>query len=255
MRGMMIAGNWKMNCLAAEATQLAKDVAAYAKDNDISTEIVLCPSHIWLQNLITDFKETPLRFGAQDCHHSDFGAFTGSVSAPMLQDIGAKYVIIGHSERRMFNHEGNELIRGKVALALEHKLKVILCVGETQRQREEGETNAVLDEQIEVGLPEGLRPENLVVAYEPVWAIGTGLTASTEQIEEAHNFIRKQLAAKMPAETIKILYGGSVKPSNATEILALDGVDGALVGGASLKTQDFCEIINAAEQQMLRKAA
>jgi triosephosphate isomerase len=185
--------------------------------------------------------------GGQDCHSEDFGAFTGDVSAPMLADAGARAVIVGHSERRTLHQESDELVRGKTLAAWRAHLMAIVCVGETEFERQAGATLSRLERQLEESLPDNATAENLVVAYEPVWAIGTGRTPTASDVADVHEFIRRRLCKRFggQGEAMRILYGGSVKPANAAELLGVKNVDGALVGGASLKADEFLAIAGA----------
>jgi len=242
MARKIAAGNWKMNGLAAQLDEAAAIGAAAG-----ATEVVLCPPATLLAQAKWKLQKTPVRLGGQDCHAAASGAHTGDISAAMLKDAGAEYVILGHSERRADHGESDEAVNAKITAARGEGLIAILCVGETEGQRDAGETLAVISRQIARSLPAGATPENTVVAYEPVWAIGTGRTATPIEIAEVHSAIRTQLIQihGATAADIPLLYGGSVKPSNATEIFAVKDVDGALVGGASLKAADFVPIMEA----------
>lgn len=253
-RKLFIAGNWKMNLSASESAALTGEIAANtAKDSCV--EVALCPPFVYLGAVRQSLQGSAIATGAQDVYWEANGAFTGQISTAMLLDIGCEYVIIGHSERRHTIElaEDDSIINRKVLAALAAGLKVILCIGETLDQRNEGLTESVLDKQLTAGLAKvaASLAEKLVIAYEPVWAIGTGQTATTAQAQEAHAFIRARLAELLGPEAakgIRIQYGGSVKPGNAAELLSQPDVDGALVGGASLKAGDFLEIIKAGEQ-------
>jgi triosephosphate isomerase len=240
-----IAGNWKMNGLASslsEAKAVADGVGA------TRVRVAICPPSLLISRMADALAGSKVLVGGQDAHWDDAGAFTGDVSAEMLADAGAKVVILGHSERRDAYRESDELVAKKVLAALRHGLEPIVCVGETLQQREAGETLAVVTGQVRGSLPAELKGRAFAVAYEPVWAIGTGLTPNLPQIEEVHGAIRRTLVERFgqEAEIVPILYGGSVKPSNAAEILHAREVGGALVGGASLKAEDFLAIIRAA---------
>jgi triosephosphate isomerase len=241
----LIAGNWKMNGLAASLSE-AKAVAAGL--TEITARVAICPSAALIAQMALALKGTSVAVGGQDCRAEASGAFTGDVAAEQLADAGASLVILGHSERRAGYGETDALVAAKVEAALRAGLEPIVCVGETLEQREAGEALAVVAAQVRGSLPAGLSGRAYSVAYEPVWAIGTGLTPTTPEIEDVHRAIRAVLvdmfgeAGRAPP----ILYGGSVKPSNAVEILAADEVGGALVGGASLKAEDFLAIIKAA---------
>jgi triosephosphate isomerase len=238
-RRALIAGNWKMYGLSASLGELDALKAALAAEPAFG-EVAICPPATLLAQAAWRVKGAPILLGGQDCHTGVEGAHTGDVSAAMLADAGAKLVIVGHSERRRDHGESDALVRAKAQAARAAGLTPIICVGETIEERQAGRAETTVGAQIAGSLPE---EGAIVVAYEPVWAIGTGLTASTAEIAAMHGFIRRALGARA-AET-RILYGGSVKPQNASEILALDEVDGALVGGASLKAADFAAIIRA----------
>ncbi|MCB1502452.1 MAG: triose-phosphate isomerase [Bauldia sp.] len=241
----LVAGNWKMNGTAAS---LAEIDAVMAGIGNARCDVAICPPATLIAQAVWKSKGSALMIGGQDCHPKASGAHTGDVSAEMIADAGGKLVIVGHSERRADHGEGDALVRAKAEAGWRAGLLVVLCIGETEAQRKSGETNAVLSGQLAGSVPDGATAQNLVVAYEPVWAIGTGLTASSDDIAAAHAHIRARLAERFGdgAKAIRILYGGSVKPGNAAEILGLDDVDGALVGGASLKAADFLAIVAAA---------
>ncbi len=247
MRKPLIAGNWKLNKTLAEAEALAKALVKELADVT-DTEIIIAPVFTALGRVAEIIADSPVSLAAQNCYPQETGAFTGEVSPLMLKDIGCQAVIIGHSERRQLLGETNQFINLKVKKALETGLQVILCVGETLDQRESGEMLEVLTAQVKGGLAD-LSPEqmtNLVIAYEPVWAIGTGKTASNEQAQEAHSFIRGLVQGLFDPDTstaCRILYGGSVKPDNVDGLMAQDDIDGALVGGASLNAEDFSRIV------------
>ncbi|NWG52911.1 MAG: triose-phosphate isomerase [Hydrogenophilaceae bacterium] len=238
-RRALIAGNWKMYGLAAALGELDALSAALAQQ-PVDADVAVCPPATLLAAAAARLKGSPILLGGQDCHTAPEGAHTGDISAVMLADAGARLVIVGHSERRRDHGETDALVRAKAEAALAAGLTPIVCVGETIEERQAGQAEAVVGRQIAGSLPE--RGE-AVVAYEPVWAIGTGLTASTAEIAAMHAFVRGVLGAR--GARVRILYGGSVKPQNAQEILALEEVDGALVGGASLKAADFSAIIRA----------
>jgi triosephosphate isomerase (TIM) len=242
-----LAANWKMNKTVAEAAEfvdaLLPRIAATQHD------VVICPPFLALSEVVERRRGTAVRVAAQNMHEGESGAFTGEISAPMLGEIDVDAVILGHSERRQLFGETDEALARKVPAALAADLEPILCVGETEEARDGGETETVLERQLQADLG-GVEPDDLdriVVAYEPVWAIGTGRTATPEQAQEACAFIRDVLRARgAAADAIRILYGGSVKPANAAELLALPDVDGALVGGAALEAEDFAAIVEAA---------
>jgi triosephosphate isomerase len=245
MRVKLAAGNWKMNGLAADLSE----VEALAKAHpDPGCEVLLCPPATLIAPMAARAAGGPIKVGAQCCHPAPSGAHTGDLSAAMLADAGAEYVIVGHSERRADHRERNDDVRAQARAALEAGLHAIVCVGETEGQRDASNTLDIISGQLAGSIPDLVTGENLVVAYEPVWAIGTGRTPTTEQIGEVHDFIRAKLEARFGAgvgRSVRLLYGGSVKPSNAAEIFAVSNVDGALVGGASLKAEDFGAIIAA----------
>jgi triosephosphate isomerase len=240
----LIAGNWKMNGLAASLDE-AKAVAAGLAATP--ARVAICPSTTLIAQMAWALKGTPVLIGGQDCHAEAAGAFTGDVAAEQLADAGARLVILGHSERRAGHGETDELVAAKTRAALRAGLEPIVCVGETLDQRKGGEALAVVTGQVRGSLPPELAGKSFAVAYEPVWAIGTGLTPTTPEIEEVHRAIRATLADLFgeAGRAVPILYGGSVKPGNAAEILHADEVGGALVGGASLKATDFLGIIGA----------
>ena len=246
-RKLIIAGNWKMNKTAAEALALVKGLKielAAVKEIDI----VVCPPFTALGEVSKAILDSNLRLGAQNMSENNYGAFTGEIAAGMLKEFSVRYVILGHSERRQYQKESDALIAKKVAAAHGASLKPIVCVGETLAEREAGQMEKVLETQVRGSLA-GLTPDQMretVVAYEPVWAIGTGKTATTQQAQDAHAFIRKQLVAMFDdavARQVRIQYGGSVKPANARELMSQPDVDGALVGGASLDVRSFSDII------------
>jgi triosephosphate isomerase len=243
MRRQIMAGNWKMNKNIAEAVDLASKLkAALAGVED--KEIVVCPTAVCLQSVADTLSDSEIAVGAQNIHWEDTGAYTGEISAPMIKSAGCSYVIIGHSERRQYFGETDETVNKKLASAIKHCLTPIVCVGETLEQREKDLTFKVIENQIKNGLL-GIDEKDLqrsVIAYEPVWAIGTGKTATPEQAQEVHAFIRS-LLPKSVAQDVRILYGGSVKPDNTSILMAKPDIDGALVGGASLKAEDFTKIV------------
>lgn len=245
MTRKLAAGNWKMNGTNASLTQIAALATAHP---DPVVDILLCPPATLLVQAASLAADSALMIGAQDCHPAASGAHTGDLSALMLADAGATAVILGHSERRENHHETNVLIAEKARAAHAAGLIAVICLGETLAQREAAQTLEVIAADLRASLPDSTTAANTVIAYEPVWAIGTGLTPSTAQIAEVHGLIRSLLAERLgeaQAASMRLLYGGSVKPSNAVEIFAIANVDGALVGGASLKAVDFTPIINA----------
>ncbi len=249
MRKPLVAGNWKMNGLRASLLELSMMAKAYSPALRARVEMLICPPAALLFPAAASALGSGIAIGAQDCHPKASGAHTGDLSAEMLFDAGASAVIVGHSERRADHGETDLVVRAKAEAVIGQGMLAILCVGETRAQRELGMALAVVEAQVEGSLPPGVSADQIVIAYEPVWAIGTGLTPTLTDIAEIHADIRKTLARLLGPETAartRILYGGSVKPSNAKEILALEDVDGALVGGASLKASDFMAIVEAA---------
>ncbi len=248
MRKPLIVGNWKMNMDRQGAVELARGLVESKVGGDV--EVGVCPPFVYLIPVYEVIKDSQIKLGAQDVYVEPKGAFTGEISPVMLKDVGCEYVIIGHSERRHIIGEGDELINKKLRSAIENGLKPILCVGEKLEERDAGNTERVVETQLAGGL-DGLSAEqlkDLVIAYEPVWAIGTGRNATPEQAEEVHIFVREWVKNRFGqefAENIRIQYGGSVKPSNAYELISQPDIDGALVGGASLKVDDFVGIIEA----------
>jgi triosephosphate isomerase len=242
----LVAGNWKMNGLKAALHEVEAVRAGIA---GASSEVAICPPATLIAAAAAAAAGSALLIGGQDCHAAASGAHTGDIAAEMVADAGGRLVIVGHSERRADHGEGDAAVRAKAEAAWRAGLLAILCVGETEAERRGGTTLAVLDRQLAGSVPDGATAANLVIAYEPVWAIGTGLTASTDDIVAAHTHIRSRLVERFGggAAEIRILYGGSVKPGNAAEILKLPPVDGALVGGASLKAADFLAIVGAAK--------
>jgi len=247
MRTPIMAGNWKMYKTAREAVDF---VARLQKElgNWDETEAVVAPSFVALALVAERLKGTKIAVAAQDCFWEEQGAYTGEVSVPMLRDAGCRYVIIGHSERRAYFGEGDEQVNKKVRAVLAHGLRPIICVGESLEQRDKGDTETVVERQVKEGM-KGLgeaATQAMVVAYEPIWAIGTGKTASPGQAQEVHAFIRKLLSdifGPEGAEAIRIQYGGSVKPDNVDELMAQPDIDGALVGGGSLEVESFARIV------------
>ncbi|MDD5669307.1 MAG: triose-phosphate isomerase [Candidatus Omnitrophica bacterium] len=252
MRKIIIAGNWKMYKTISEAIELANGLKRELSSLDYAAvDVVLCPPYTALSEVSEVLSGTEIKLGAQDVYWEDEGAFTGEVSCPMLKDAGCTYVIIGHSERRQFFSETNETVNKKLKAILKHGLIPIVCVGETLAERERNETFKVLENQVKKSLAEISQSDivKVIIAYEPVWAIGTGRTATPAQAEETQKYIRDLLSAvynKTISESIRIQYGGSVKPENTTELMKQPDVDGALVGGASLKILSFADIIKQA---------
>ncbi|MBI2516819.1 MAG: triose-phosphate isomerase [Opitutae bacterium] len=250
IRKKLIAGNWKMNKTAGEGVTLAKEIVD-AIGRETAVDAVLCPPFTALESVAHVLEGQAVKLGAQNMHPEKNGAYTGEVSAEMLRTLYVTHVILGHSERRTYFGETDAFINKKVLAALANELKPILCIGETLAEREGGSTLAVVQRQLEGALA-GVKPEQLtsvVIAYEPVWAIGTGKVATTAQAQEVHAFIRElltKLYGAPLAQKIRILYGGSMKPSNAPELLAQKDIDGGLIGGASLEAKSFVELVKAA---------
>ena len=250
MRKKIIAGNWKMNNDLNESQSLVSGIIS-GLGNDDKCEVIVCPPFTSLSEVHSLVKDSPVKLGAQNMFFEENGAYTGEISAGMLKSVGCEYVILGHSERRTIFGESDEWINNKIKKAIESELKVIFCIGETLAQREEGVTDAVVKNQIINGL-QNVTSENLktiTIAYEPIWAIGTGKTASPVQAQEVHAFIRnliEEIYSKESAENLIIQYGGSVKPDNAASLLSQPDIDGALVGGACLKPASFLSIIASA---------
>jgi triosephosphate isomerase len=253
VRQPIVAGNWKMNNTVAEAAELVGDLLGLLDGPGV--DVVLCPPFTALAAVGERLTGSPVVLGAQNVHWRPQGAYTGEISTAMLGELGCRYVIVGHSERRTLFHETDENVRRRVEAVLDAGMRPIVCVGETLDEREAGRTEKVVDGQVRRGLEGiGSRLAETVVAYEPVWAIGTGRTATPEQVAEVHAFIRNligEMAGGEVAAGMRIQYGGSVKPSNADELFALEDVDGGLIGGACLKADSFAEIVGAAA----RKAA
>jgi triosephosphate isomerase len=239
----LIAGNWKMNGLKASSAEFEAMIAG-APALAAKADLLVCPPATLIAGFADKAKGTKVAVGAQDCHPKGSGAHTGDLSAEMLADAGAGAIIVGHSERRADHGESDALVRQKAEAVWRAGLTAIVCIGETQKQRDTGQTLDICGGQLKGSLPDGATAANLVVAYEPVWAIGTGLTPTTQDVEQVHRFIRGVLTDRFKAEggRIRILYGGSVKPSNARELMAVANVNGALIGGASLKAADFLAI-------------
>lgn len=253
MSNFLIAGNWKMNCGPSEAAELAGNLAERWDKGSFNCEVVVSPPSISIPLVVDALKETDIKTAAQNVHTEDSGAFTGEISTPMIKDAGCTHVIVGHSERREYNGEDSDLVADKARKVIQDGLTAIVCVGENLDQRKSGNQEKVVMEQLDAVINKITYDEapNLVVAYEPVWAIGTGETASPEQAQEMHLFIRNFLKERWNPERskeVKILYGGSMKPANAEELLSQDDVDGGLIGGASLKADSFSELIEIAEK-------
>jgi triosephosphate isomerase (TIM) len=242
----LIAGNWKMNGLKASASEL-KGMMNGAGSVAAKADLLICPPATLLMGFVRLAQASPVRMGAQDCHASVFGAHTGDISATMIADAGGVAVIVGHSERRADHGETDTIVRAKAAAVIEAGLDAIVCIGETEAERDQGKTIDVVASQLAGSLPEGANPAKLIIAYEPVWAIGTGRTPTAAEVGDVHSVIRNALIARFSdaGEGIRILYGGSVKPANAAELMKVPNVNGALVGGASLKASDFLAIAAA----------
>jgi triosephosphate isomerase len=245
-RRPLVAGNWKMNGLRVSAVELGK-IRAGAGDLLTKVDLMICPPATLIMTFAQAAAGSKIEIGGQDCHAEPSGAFTGDISAEMLADLGARAVIVGHSERRTLHKETDADVRAKAEAAWRAGLTAIVCIGETRAERDAGQTLAVLGRQLDGSLPDGVTAARLVVAYEPVWAIGTGLTPTAADVAQAHQFVRKRIVERHGAvgNAVRVLYGGSVKPANAKELMAVANVDGALVGGASLKADDFLGIAAA----------
>ena len=247
MRKPIIAGNWKMNNTQATAVDLINDLKPLVKDVT-KTEIVVCVPFTCIEKVKKAVRGSKIKVGAQNVAWADKGAFTGEISADMLKEVGAEYVVIGHSERRQYFGETDKTVNMRTVQALKYDLKPIVCIGETLEERETNKTNEVLKTQIE-GAFAGFSAEDIkkvVIAYEPVWAIGTGKTATSEQANETIKYVRKVLAklfTRPVANKVRIQYGGSMNPKNATELMAMSDIDGGLIGGASLKADDFSKVV------------
>lgn len=250
MRKKIVAGNWKMNLNLQEGVALATELNETLKNEKANCEVIICTPFIHLAKVADCIDQNILKLGAENCADKEKGAYTGEVSAEMVKSTGAQYVILGHSERRQYYNETAEILREKVLLALKNNLKVIFCIGETLEEREANKQNEVVKAELEGSVFNLTKDEfaNIVIAYEPIWAIGTGKTATAEQAEEIHAYIRSLVAEHYDSETAdntSILYGGSCKASNAPELFGKPDIDGGLIGGASLKTADFKGIIDA----------
>jgi triosephosphate isomerase len=243
MRRPLVAGNWKMNGLRASTAELGKIVKGSAALTG-KADLMICPPATLIMSFVTETAGSAIEIGGEDCHAEPFGAFTGDISAEMLADAGATAIIVGHSERRTLHQETDAEVRAKVRAVWRAGLTAIVCIGEKRAEREAGLIFDVLGRQLDGSIPDGATAAKLVVAYEPVWAIGTGLTPTTADVAQAHAFIRRRLVSRhgAAADMVRVLYGGSVKPSNAKELMEVADVDGALVGGASLKAEDFLGI-------------
>lgn len=251
MKKLYIAGNWKMNTNANEASELIceiKDNLAAMQINPNIT-IIACPPFVNIETTARNIEGSIIRLGAQNCHYESKGAYTGEVSIPMLKYFACEYCIVGHSERRQYFNEANQFINLKIKALLQEKVSPILCIGESLQERQSKATFDVLQTQLDESL-QGISDDeikNIIIAYEPIWAIGTGVTATVEQIDETHNFLRSYLIGKYPqnGNEVPLQYGGSVNDKNAAEIFAIENVNGALIGGASLKAEQFINIIKS----------
>jgi triosephosphate isomerase (TIM) len=243
----LVAGNWKMNGLRSAAAEIDAVIAALSAGAPPNADVMICPPATLLADFAMRAAGRLLTIGAQDCHTAEAGAHTGDISAEMLADAGAIAVIVGHSERRADHGESDALVRDKAMAAHRAGLTAIVCVGETEAERRAGKTLAVVAGQLSGSVPENAKASDTIIAYEPVWAIGTGLTPTPDDVAEVHAMIRSELAKLVGGEgsAMRILYGGSVKPGNAAELMAVANVNGALVGGASLKASDFLGIVEA----------
>jgi triosephosphate isomerase len=245
-RRTLIAGNWKMNGMSFDGIALAKGVANKIKAaGDTSFDMLICPPYTLIGSVAAALSGSPLSVGAQDCHTEENGPHTGDISASMLKDIGCSFVIVGHSERRSKYGENDAKVLSKAKIANSVGLNTVICIGETETERDSSETINVVKAQILGSVPDSATAKNTVVAYEPVWAIGTGRTPTNDEVQKVHAVIRSQLALKLGADTansIRLLYGGSMNPENAKELLSLPDVDGGLIGGASLRVNDFWAI-------------
>jgi len=245
-RRPLIAGNWKMNGLTGDGLALASALAERAKASEGAPfDMLICPPFTLIAKVGEAVAGSPIARGGQDCHSEEKGAHTGDISAAMLADLGCRYVIVGHSERRADHHETDADVRAKAGAAFDAGLSAIICIGETEAERDAGRTLDVVRGQLAGSLPEAAAAANTVIAYEPIWAIGTGRTPTLDDVEDVHGVIRGELAGRLgenEAAQLRILYGGSVKPDNARELFALEDVDGGLVGGASLKAESFWSI-------------
>jgi len=249
MTAALIVGNWKMNGSESQCFELAQNIVGGSQQVGSDVEVVLAPPYTALSKVKQAIDHSQIKLGAQNCHWEDSGAFTGEISPPMLKDSGCEFVIIGHSERRHILQESDTMVAKKLQAALRNELRPILCVGETLKERRAGRTTTVITRQLRVALKGLIKNaiENIEIAYEPVWAIGTGQTATPDQISQVHRRIRQLLVrsfGEVKGSQVRILYGGSVKPDNARELMQTPDVNGLLVGGASLKTETFLPIVH-----------
>jgi len=258
MRRMIISGNWKMYKTLEETITFFDELSAWEKGSSHINQLLIFPPSLYTMNALEKTRENDIDIGIQNIYFKDFGAFTGEISAPMLTSIGCKYALVGHSERRHIFHETDEEINLKILALIEHRKHIVFCIGEKEDQRDEGLTEQVLDTQLSLGFQDvhEKNMQHIVIAYEPIWAIGTGKTATPEIAQDAHAFIRNWLSAHFNtsvAKKTRILYGGSVKAANCKDLLEKPDIDGALIGGASLKINDYIEIIKISEEVALRK--
>jgi triosephosphate isomerase (TIM) len=245
---MLLAGNWKMHGLKSSLAEI-RALGRALSDDPSGCQVVVCPPATLIAEAVKAADGSPVAIGGQDCHAQPAGAYTGDISAEMLRDAGGTAVIVGHSERRLYHGETNAMVAAKAKAAARAGLHTIICVGETEAERLAGKAEAIVTGQLRECVAPDLKPTEIAIAYEPVWAIGTGRTPSREEIAQMHASIRANLGASFKGGAVRVLYGGSVKPDNAAEILAIPNVDGALVGGASLKAGDFLAIIRAAPKR------
>ncbi len=243
----LIVANWKMNMTKASGISLVKSLSAKINRSiSSSREVVVCPPFTLISEISKILKSSKISLGGQDCSTDSFGAFTGDISSLMLKDLGCKYVIVGHSERRENHNESEKIIKNKLDLALSLGLKVILCVGEKMQERKKGNTIRIITRQLQLSISKKCNNKNTIIAYEPVWSIGSGVTPKDSEICDVHNFIKnKSSQLSIGDKPLMVLYGGSVNPKNSKNILSLQNVDGALVGGASLKLKSFLDIIRS----------
>jgi triosephosphate isomerase len=253
MRKIIIAGNWKMNKIVEEANDFFQKISEWEKNFKHNNQILIFPPNLYIQNALKILGRNSINIGVQNIYYKNFGAYTGEISPKMILSIGCKYSLVGHSERRKIFHETDEDVNRKVKSLIANSLNAVMCIGETEEEMESGKTEIVLEQQLNYGLKDILPQDmkNIILAYEPVWAIGTGKTATPEIAEQAHKFIRDWLSQKFGgniADEISILYGGSIKVSNIKNLIVQEDIDGGLIGGASLKLEDFIEIIELSEK-------
>ena len=258
MRRMIISGNWKMYKTLEETITFFEELSAWEKGSSHINQLLIFPPSLYTMTALEKTRDTDIDIGVQNIYFKDFGAYTGEISSPMLTSIGCKYALVGHSERRHIFHETDEEINLKILALIENRKHIVFCIGEKESQRDEGLTEQVLDTQLAIGLQDVHEKDmqHVVIAYEPVWAIGTGKTATPEIAQDAHAFIRKWLSTHFNssvANKTRILYGGSVKAANCKELLEKQDIDGALIGGASLKIKDYIEIIKISEEVAQKK--